>query len=113
MPETLTCKVCGCTGPKGYSNETQKRIDGPVCFTCNFWSELLYKSSYWRSVRISGIHYWIEDEDAKGFRGFDGTRYVIRFLDGRERTTTNLWYQGKIPAEFAAYLPDNATFVKL
>ena len=36
---------------------------------------------------------------------------MIRFTDGREVITHNLWHQGTIPKHFRARLPDNAVFV--
>ncbi len=42
-------------------------------------------------------------------KGFGGTRWVIRFHDGREIITDSLWHLGDIPAEWRERLPDNAT----
>lgn len=55
-----------------------------------------------------GCHYWIGDENVECCRGFGGDKFVIRFKDGKEVTTTNLWYQGAIPKHFQKILPDNA-----
>lgn len=79
------------------------------CFTCNFWAEKIEAVNDPRSVRIDGGHYWIGDEDPTNrFRGFGGRRFNIKFHDGREVQTTNLWHQGQIPEHFRDILPDNA-----
>lgn len=41
-------------------------------------------------------------------KGFSGTRWLIRFLDGRRAITDSLWGLGDIPTEWRAQLPDNA-----
>lgn len=43
------------------------------------------------------------------FRGFGGRRWLIRFHDGRELCTQNLWHNGEVPAAYRNALPDNAT----
>lgn len=64
---------------------------------------------------IDGEHYVIAPEDENrsfwSARGFGGRKFVIRFFDGREVTTTNLWHQGTIPPKFRDQMPDNAEFV--
>lgn len=65
-----------------------------------------------RSVRIRGNHYTIWPENDTGARGFGGRPFTIRFLsDGHTVRTTNLWYQGAIPAQYREALPDNAEFI--
>jgi hypothetical protein len=44
-------------------------------------------------------------------RGFAGRRFQIRFHDGREVATNDLWFGGPIPPVFRDRLPDNAVFV--
>jgi hypothetical protein len=66
-------------------------------------------------VVVKGCHYIIGAEKPttpRSWRGFGGDRYHIRFNDGREVVSTNLWCQGPIPAQFREQLPDNAEFVK-
>ena len=60
-------------------------------------------------VRIKGEHYII-GTPFFCFKGFDGARFVIDFLDGRREETDCLWHQGTIPAHFRGRLPDNAKF---
>jgi len=80
--------------------------------------EMCQGCTFWRSVRdsdpvvISGQAYTIGPEDAPAcLRGFGGSRYRIRFHDGREVVTTNLWCRGDVPPGWRQELPDNATFV--
>lgn len=44
--------------------------------------------------------------------GFGGGKWVVRFHDGREVVTHNLWHVGTIPPPFRDRLPDNAEFVR-
>lgn len=41
-------------------------------------------------------------------KGFGGSRWLIRFHDGRIVTTDSLWHLGGIPTEWREQLPDNA-----
>ena len=84
-------------------------------FTKKFWSDQLAydkEQSNHTVAIINGHHYVIgpEDDTKKCARGFGGDKFVIRFFDGTEVTTTNLWYQGQIPNEFAELFPNNADF---
>ena len=48
----------------------------------------------------------------KTIRGFSGRKHVIKFFDGREIVSTNLWYNGEIPESHRELLPNNAEFIK-
>lgn len=66
-------------------------------------------------VVVNGQHFQIAEElplRDRSYGGFGGRRHVIRFNDGREVVTTNLWTQGHIPAQFRNRFPENATFVQ-
>jgi hypothetical protein len=106
--------------------ECQERIElkeTGYCCLCERWvtfTMLAYNPSLPkgdRVARVNGHHYFIGDEVDKslpgmlGMRGFRGQQFSIKFLDGREVTTTNLWYQGEIPKRFRGRLPDNAEFI--
>jgi len=88
-----------------------------LCFGCGFWHEKieLARTAADRVVRVNGRHFMIGDEPQPGaYRnglGHGGFRFVIRFTDGREVTSHNLWGQGEIPERFRDRLPDNARFV--
>ena len=82
-----------------------------LCFSCDFWAGKIKDVNNPKSVRIDKWHYFIGDESKGGFRGFDGKRFKIRFNNGKEVETTNLWCQGEIPKRFRERLLDNAIFV--
>lgn len=79
------------------------------------WSEILDD----KAIIIKGKCYHVGAEDTKGFRGFSGSKFKIRFLfddiagnwkKGDIIITTNLWHQGKIPEEFEVV--DNAECIE-
>jgi hypothetical protein len=79
----------------------------------DFWQSKVEIKDNPNVVRINGVHYFIGDEGSKSsFRGFDGEKFRIKFNDGREVETTNLWYNGSIPKNYLKELPDNAIFIK-
>lgn len=97
-----------------------------LCFTCNFWHELISIRRENRSVRVGESHYLIGPEPDPADRrpisrdfGFGGARFVIRFTDLATRpredlevVSHNLWCQGTIPARFRDRLPSNAIFLE-
>lgn len=87
---------------------------GP-CFHWEFWDEKVRMLSK-RSVIVDGSHYMIgeprEESWPSSMKGSGGAKVRIRFFDGREVTTTSLWYQGNVPAVFRDKLPDNAEFIR-
>jgi hypothetical protein len=117
MNPSYTCKECTKLVEEKklpYSEALNKElIFKQLCFSCNFWCIRCLGVESLKSVRVNGLHYWIGNTCGgdKKFRGFGGRRFVIRFMGGREVTTTNLWHQGEIPEHFRERLPDNATFL--
>jgi hypothetical protein len=62
---------------------------------------------------VAGTHYEIgpvSGGDSR-FSGFGGREFNIRFLDGREVRSSNLWCQGVIPKVWRERIPDNAEFL--
>lgn len=113
--EVVACRECGERDQANFMDPTRSRmLTQQLCFTCLFWTDKVAKSVDPLTARIDGRHYQIGPEAAspRDQRGFDGARAVIRFADAREVTTTNLWFQGEIPAHFRARLPNNATFLE-
>lgn len=115
-----TCDhYCGICGKHETGSWDQPCVDelqeAGLCFHCSFWQPKISAAANRdpNAVRVKGVHYWIGDESsrARWFRGFAGQRFRIRFHDGREVTTTNLWCQGAIPERFRPQLPDNAEFI--
>lgn len=87
-------------------------VDGPwVDNHDTFWAENAADRS--NAAVIGHEHYRIRPDlpvrDA-GLAGYAGRTFCIRFHDGREVTTRNLWYQGMIPPAWRDRLPDNATW---
>ena len=78
-----------------------------------YWKPLVENRNDPDHVVVNGTHYTGGPEQPatpRHRRGFGGDRYNIKFHDGREVTSTNLWCQGTIPAQFREQLPDNAEF---
>lgn len=93
--------------------EEKKRMERDnLCFNCAFWSLYVDKKDDERIARIDGNHYYIENNSSNGFVGFGGRDFKIKFNDGREIITNNLWHQGTIPDIWKDKLPDNAIFIK-
>lgn len=126
MEEITICQKCG-EDEALYSDGSKKdgtyRLICQSCFTKKFWSEYIAarqngdKLDDGRLVaRIDGSHYVIGDEDDPHWpRGCSGSKFTIKFASGPHAgkvvDTTNLWHQGTIPAEYQAYMPDNAEFI--
>ena len=111
----MKCKICGTEEtPSNYINQKDME-ENQLCFTCNFWREMLEKDAKrdphtW--CMIDGTHYVIEPEDDPEtyFRGFGGSRFQIEFNDGTKVVTTNLWCQGEPKGYWREKFPDNARF---
>ena len=110
----MKCKICGTEqDPSHWTNENEMR-EYQMCFSCNFWREMLEKDSKrppYTHCMIDGTHYVIEPDDPKSyFQGFGGREFHIRFKDGHEVTTHNLWCQGEPKGYWKEKFPDNADF---
>jgi hypothetical protein len=107
------CRICGDPFPATFFEETKNRMLAKnICFTCDFWTEIQSAGPKEDIVIVDGNHYTIcPDNGAGHWSGFGGREFKIRFNDGRERTTRNLWHQGDIPPQFLQALPNNAQFV--
>lgn len=116
----VTCTECG--GPQGTTNYTggigeEMKANG-WCFTCHFWQKYVKAAAEKDQHAVvvqredgTRWHYYIAPETASRFgRGFGGSKFVVKFLDGRVVETTNLWCQADIPANFYDRIPVNATF---
>jgi hypothetical protein len=99
------CYMCG--GEKDKHNRFKN-----LCENCDFWSEKLEIKDHKNVARIANEHYIIgSTKAAKGSKGFGGMEVTIKFFDGREVSTDNLWHQGRIPIAWRKRLPNNAKFV--
>ena len=111
----VKCNKCGKVDNLHYFPDVEKDlIERGLCFTCGFWDDIVKTKDSSQSVRVKRCQYQIGREEYKyptEFRGFGGQRFHIKFNDGREVITTNLWCNGSIPTNFQDVLPDNAIFV--
>ena len=91
-------------------------LESGLCSTCDHWTMLHAKREDPRVAVIEGQHYMIERDlsprTPRHCAGFGGSKHTIRFNDGREVVTHNLWAQGTIPDHFRERLPDTAIFVR-
>ena len=106
----MKCVICGKEIEKSqYSNAV---LCSETCFYKNFWNEIVAEKE--QHIIINGECYRdggnVDNPNYYDFLGYSGRRFWIRFFDGREITTNNLWYQGKIPDEFLSQLPNTAEF---
>ena len=107
----MNCIICNKEIEK--SRFSHKIICGDKCFKIDFWNDKVKVKDDPRTARISGRHYHISEENSRSpFKGFGGCKSVIKFFDGREVITTNLWHNGEIPESHRGLLPDNAEFIK-
>lgn len=97
-----------CDGRYEGSSPDRAGAERSAEFGRQFWNEKIAIKDDPRVARVSGTHYQIGDENAKGMRGFGGARAIIRFHDGRVVESSNLWTQGQIPLAYRDQLPDNA-----
>jgi hypothetical protein len=112
----LTCSECGNVETGSFFDTVEKTLtDHQLCFGCNHWREMVEIGAGSRGhqvVRVKHVHYMMgEEAGPKRWRGFGGDYFRIRFHDGREVESTNMWCQGHIPAHYHDRLPDNAEFV--
>ena len=106
----MKCPTCGEELSKFWSDENSMKEHGE-CFECSLWRERLPLVGNPDVAIIDGTFYTIGNEnDPSPFRGFGGDKFVIKFKDGREVTTTNLWCGGHISEHWRPQFPDNADF---
>ena len=81
-------------------------------FLKSYWNALSArgKSNIIKPVICNWDHYVIGDENSP-FKGFDGRKFKITYLDGSEVHTSNLWHQGIIPEEFRSLFTNNVSSV--
>lgn len=77
----------------------------------NHWSAIAARADD-RLVVADSTAYSIGSADDYP-KGFGGTRWSIRFHDGRVVVTDSLWHMGKVPPEWREQLPDNAMLLEL
>lgn len=109
----MKCPTCGkeLGASNLYSSDERSMKEKGECFVCSLWRERLSLVGKPNIAIIDGTFYTIGDEDDPSpFRGFGGDKFVIKFKDGREVTTTNLWCGGDISDAWKSKFPNNADF---
>lgn len=112
IPESVVCVICGKEEILRWTSNDELRKH-KMCFNCNFWREYVEKVNDDHCVRIDGKHYYYHQDEPRSsnnFKGFGGNKFYIKFFDGRDIITHNLWHQGDIPDYWKDKLPDNAEF---
>jgi hypothetical protein len=112
-----TCRECAEGLNDRYMEPYKTQIrERQLCMSCLHWIGYVETRDNPTHLVVGGLHYVIEpDRDTtKGYGtlGHGGARFDIRFFDGREVTTKNLWAQGEVPAHFRDRLVDTAAFVQ-
>ena len=93
------------------SSDERSMKEHGECFECSLWRERLSLVGKPNIAIIDGTMYTIGDEDDPSpFRGFGGDKFVIKFKDGRQVITTNLWCGGNISDAWKSKFPNNADF---
>lgn len=108
----MICKICGKEFEKIRYMHPNDNICSDACFDDNYWLERANNKNEF--IIIDRECYYVgKEEDNCGFKGFDGRKFKIRMMNnGKEFTTTNLWYNGRIPQKYLDILQDNAEFIK-
>jgi len=113
LDTTVSCRECGrgetlIWGPQRNAALASRQL----CFSCDHWYmhiQMDAGENKDRFVIVERTHYLMAPETGN-MRGFGGRAFAIRFHDGREVVSRNLWCQGQIPAHFISRMPDNAVF---
>ena len=109
----MKCPTCGkeLGANSPYSSDERSMKEHGECFECSLWRERLSLVGKPNIAIIDGTMYTIGDEDDPSpFRGFGGDKFVIKFKDGRQVITTNLWCGGNISDAWKSKFPNNADF---
>ena len=77
-------------------------------FLESYWNELAVRGSKKeiKPVIYNWVHYIIGDEKSL-FKGFDGRKFKITYIDGNVTYTNNLWHQGTIPETYRHLFTNN------
>lgn len=110
------CEICG----KEYNEKDY--IEGSIrsimeekhyCFNCAFWEEKVREADEDTFV-VNNTRYHgslVDKNKVKGFLGFGGADFYVKFNDGRIRHYNNVWCQGDVPEIWREKIPNNATFL--
>ena len=114
MAAVGTCRECGDVLNDEWMEPEKTEVRAKqTCFECLFWLKYVASKATPTHVVVKGHHYVIAPDNPRAaFQGHGGAEFVIRFNDGREVVTHNLWAQGSVPELFRDRLPNNAVFVQ-
>lgn len=102
------CSICGGLIRLEYINNDQL-TKNCMCWHCNHWSRTKVDRNI---VVIDGTMYSIlPDNDKAFYKGFGGSRFVIKKDSGEIIVSHNVWCKGEVPFHFRATFPNNATFI--
>ena len=110
----IVCRECGGADALEWNEETKAQlISEQLCFYCNLWTKRAPRTPDDNVAIIHGNYFTIGDEKGPAsMRGYGGRRFTIRYHDGRQVETTDLWDGGRVPEHFRDRLPDDAEFMK-
>lgn len=109
----MICKECKQTISFAFVDSVKKQLkEKQLCFSCNFWDNLITEVPDNQRIVIEGHHYipLPEEDGPTRFKGYGGRTFIIHKENGETITTSNLWHQGKIPEHYRNRLPNNARF---
>jgi hypothetical protein len=107
------------------------QADNSACTECQYWLDKFKEIDDPAYARIDGAQYRIGEcldnyelkpgdtlesivkayDSGKGNKGFGGSKFAIQFDDGRVVITDDLWHNGRVPAAWVDFLPNNAKFL--
>lgn len=109
------CAKCGKMYDTKYIEPTKSEmLAANHCFYCNFWSAHAKQKNHPQVARVRGTHYWVNKSKPVGYQGsmgHGGRKFKVRWNDGREMESNDVWCQGDIPDVWREELPDNAEFL--
>jgi hypothetical protein len=86
-----------------------------LCYDCLYWQNRIDSIQAGNKVFVIADRtcFQLDEENIPDkWKGHDAERFTIKFHDGSELATTNLWKNGVVPARFLERLPDNAIITK-
>lgn len=113
----LSCVTCKeKINTKFYEPIKSQLLKRQLCFNCNFWYDrlkALQADTDHRCAVIDGDMYNVADSKNTDIQcnGFAGRKFTIRFHDGFEVTTNNLWHNGAISPFYIHLFKQNAVFI--
>lgn len=108
--DAVSCPLCGKPDSYAtYSGEVGQRMKiTSECFNCAFWE---IRADEGCPTVIDHCVYTPGTRTTGDYRGMAGRRFDIRYFDGREIATVDLWSGGVIPERWRERLPNTAEFI--